>query len=485
MLRPIHTLKPFSTNPCIHSHFCLLFLLLSYYFLLYSEDTVGKSAVIMAKDTKYIKWNGSSWVFQKKINDRVAKLLGQKSNVYNKSLQTASLKEAQGLRHHHIVYLKGLEDAENTNPNYADTLDKFRNMSREQLEQEHNRMFEHLSSQYAHLGHEQWEFLTEEEKKASGLPLAETDKEFIEYRVLSALLEKDTDFRPPDKFRLTLKVALDKHLEEIQDEITKKAVGKYRNSVRQFLAYLGQDDISVYVIERITVRDFITSSKKLYATATISNTLSCLAGIWNYARDAENLKTGNPFVEHRIAKKRAKRQKYYVAWKPKDLKKVLDQLETEDQLPVYIAWYTGSRLNEAYGVKPEDIRIDKESGVEYISFKEDFDGKTEATTRMVPIHPELKKKLEDFSGFKRTSPDAYGKVFGRAKRKAGFDDRKLAFHSIRVNVSSALDKLRTPVHIAAQIVGHKDKGDAMTYSYYSEGSGMKVLEEEVNKLPTL
>ena len=136
-------------------------------------------------------------------------------------------------------------------------------------------------------------------------------------------------------------------------------------------------------------------------------------------------------------------------------------------------------------MKPEDIRIDKESGVEYISFKEDFDGKTEATTRKVPIHPELKQKLKNFTGFKRASSDAYGKVFGRAKRKAGFDDRKLAFHSIRVNVSSALDKLRTPVHIAAQIVGHKDKGDAMTYSYYSEGSGLKLLAEEVNKLPTL
>jgi len=449
-------------------------------------ELVGKKKDIMAKDTKYIKWNGSSWIFQKKISDRVAKLLGQKSNVYNKSLQTASLKEAQGLRHHHIVYLKGLEEAESTNPNYADTLDKFRKMSREQMEFEHNRMNEHLTSEYAHLGHKQWEFLTEEDKKASGLPLTETDKEFIEYRVLSALLEKETDFRPPDKFRLALMDALEKHLEEIQDEISKKAVGKYRNAVRQFLAYLGQDDIPVYAIERITVRDFITSSKKLYATATISNTLSCLAGIWNYARDAENLNTGNPFVEHRIAKKRAKRQKYYIAWKPKDLKKVLDQLETEeDKLPVYIAWYTGSRLNEAYGVKPEDIRMDKESGVDYISFKEDFDGKTEATTRKVPIHPELQQKLEDFTGFKRTSPDAYGKVFGRAKRKAGFDDRKLAFHSIRVNVSTAFDKLLTPIHMSAQVVGHKDKGDAMTYSYYSEGSGLKLLAEEVNKLPTL
>jgi hypothetical protein len=39
--------------------------------------------------------------------------------------------------------------------------------------------------------------------------------------------------------------------------------------------------------------------------------------------------------------------------------------------------------------------------------------------------------------------------------------------------------------MSAQVVGHKDKGDAMTYSYYSEGSGLKLLAEEVNKLPTL
>lgn len=80
----------------------------------------------MSKDTKYLKQDKKSgiYIFQKRVSDAVAGLLGIKSNIYNVQLGTDSLKEARSLRHSHLAYLKKLEDAEAVNPSYQDVMDK-------------------------------------------------------------------------------------------------------------------------------------------------------------------------------------------------------------------------------------------------------------------------------------------------------------------------------------------------------------------------
>jgi|TARA_B100002003_G_C14092769_1_gene525595 integrase len=441
----------------------------------------------MASDKKYLKWNGSSWIFQKKIDQRVAKLLGQKSNVYNESLRTDSLREAQGLRHQKIAWLNKLKEAEDINPSYADVMSQYSSMSENELNFKRDLLSEHIESEYGHLGHPEWENLSDEEKKLSNLPTKVDAKNDLEFKVLSQLVNKDPNFLPPQTSRLTLKDALDKHLKEIESDIAYKTVGKYKNSVNQFQIFIGQKDVYVYSIQRIHVRDFITSLKEVEkAKSTIVNYISNLGSIWDYARDAENLNTPNPFHGHRIASKKKGNKKFYKNWKPKDLNKVIDALEDDlDKLPVYIAWHTGSRINECYSVKPKDIKVDKETKIKYIAIKEEWDGKTEAITRNVPIHKQLEEKLKDFTGFKRPTSDAYGRVFARKKKSLGFTKKKNSFHSIRGNASTNLERLQCPSHIASQIVGHKDKGDSFTYNYYSEGAGLKVLKEWVDKLPIL
>ena len=46
------------------------------------------------KDTKYLKFNGSSWVFQKRLTPAEQEYLGVKTKVHNKSLETDSRKDA-------------------------------------------------------------------------------------------------------------------------------------------------------------------------------------------------------------------------------------------------------------------------------------------------------------------------------------------------------------------------------------------------------
>ena len=457
----------------------------------------------MAKDTRYLKkQSGGNYVFQKRVSDSVATLLGMKNNIYNKSLGTDSLREAQSLRHSHLAYLSGLEDAESINPNYQDVMEKYKLMDQGRLEHELMLLTDDLTTTYAHLGHPEWEDLSEQEKNASDLPKFVSPKDDIEYSVLASLTGRDPEFKPPERWRLRLTDALDKHLEELTD-LERKTIGKYKNSVRVFLAYLGVDDMLVFKIDRLTVRNFIThcksqdmDGKELYADATVSNMLSNLGSVWEYARDAENLDNANPFREHRIAKKVSKkkrgRQSSYDLWTTEDLNKVIAKLKKGthgdlDALPVYIAWYTGSRVNEAYAVMPQDIRRCDKHDIPFISFKEEFDGKTEAITREVPIHPELEKLLKDFTGFPRSSHNAYGKHFGRVKTKLGFKSRSKAFHSIRRNCATSLDQAGVDGHLMNQIIGHKAQGGGIQFGqeYYSGGSGFPRLYDAVKKIPKL
>ena len=136
---------------------------------------------------------------------------------------------------------------------------------------------------------------------------------------------------------------------------------------------------------------------------------------------------------------------------------------------------------EQVSFKPEDIKVDEKTYITYIEFT---DGKTESAIRKCPCHPELIKKLEDFKGFKRPTYDAYSNVFLRIKKELGHESKRFAFHSIRGNTSTNLERMNCPPHLASQIIGHA-KNSTFTYDYYSEGAGLELLNDYVIKLPTL
>jgi len=443
----------------------------------------------MSPERKHLKFNGSSWVFQKRISPEVAKLLNRKSVVYTKSLGTDSLKEARALRNAELVYLDRLQKAEQINPSYQDVLARYKTMDAHDLDHLFVKVDDEMTSEYSHIGHPEWEALSDEEKEMSDLPSYVREKDDIEYRVLASLTGNNPDFEPPEKWRMKFTEACDKLLLELKgDGLKPKTLGKYKNSVKLFLTYLGVEDYSVFKVKRIDVRNYIVFMKDSdYSASHITTALSNLGMIWNYVRDVENLNTENPFREHRIQKKKKGQiKKFYRNWKITDLRTIIEVLADArdgslDQLPVYISWYTGSRGDEVYGIKPEDIKVDEKTDITYIEFT---DGKTESAIRKCPCHPELIKKLEDFKGFKRPTYDAYSNVFLRIKKELGHESKRFAFHSIRGNTSTNLERMNCPPHLASQIIGHA-KNSTFTYDYYSEGAGLKLLNDYVIKLPTL
>ncbi len=421
---------------------------------------------------KYLKLVGNTWIFQRRIPKKIRKHFGDVSTI-NKSLKTDSLRQAIRLRDTYIAHMHDLMRAEEAGPSYAKLADQYKGLSKEQLQELASLSSEELSGNFPWAGHPEGENLPQP-----------TDDELLELRTIQSLMDENTS-SIKDKYRLTLKQSL-KAIQREKTDLPQRSLMKYDNSVRTFLTWLGKDDIYVYVINRGLVRNFITSQKeKDKKVATISNYLSNLGTIWGYVRDQENLRDANPFKDHRQhLGSRKKRKKYFENWTADELRLVIDNLsKTEDKLPVYIAWYTGSRLDEIYSLLPSDIREDKQSKIWYISFKEWEDGKNEYATRQVPIHQALKKHLRNFKGFTRSSSAAYGKYFGRVKQDLGFPAEK-TFHSIRGNTSTNLANEGVPEYIANQIVGHS-KGETFTYSYYSEGLTLENLHKYVNKLPKL
>ena len=173
-------------------------------------------------------------------------------------------------------------------------------------------------------------------------------------------------------------------------------------------------------------------------------------------------------------------------WTIDELHLILENInDRNDKLPIYIAWYTGSRLDEIYSVAPDHIYVEKKTDIKVISFKPEQDGKNEYASRVVPVHKALEEHISGFNGWNRSSSNAYGKYFGALKKKLGFTDKRKAFHSIRGNTATNFENLKVPEHIANKIVGHKPRGDSMTYSYYSEGPGLILAKETVNQLPVL
>ena len=426
------------------------------------------------KDTKYLKLVRGKWYFQMRLPKKVRDSFGG-TVVLNRSLGTDSLAEAKVRRNKWLVYIDKLANAHDSSPAYSKTLEEFRGMTQQQKAEAFTQHSDSLSEKYPWLGHQQ---------DSPDLPRP-TDQEELKYQTLRHLTTRDAVIE--DKYRLSLKQCYDAVEQELNSrKLPSKTVKKYQNSVNIFLRWLGQEDIYMYTISRSLVRDFITEQKQLHEEATIKNYLSNLGILWDYAKDAENLNTPHPFADHKGQfKKKTRRQKYFNNFGADELRTVIESLEVIDRLPIYISWYTGSRLDEVYSLKKEDIRTDKTTGILYLSFKEEGDGKNEFATRKIPVHASLRPHLKDFKGFPRPTSDAYGKVFSRAKRKAGITDERKCFHSIRGNVSTSFENLGTPENIANKIVGHKSKGDSMTYGYYSEGPGLEVLDKHVSRLPVL
>jgi integrase len=146
-----------------------------------------------------------------------------------------------------------------------------------------------------------------------------------------------------------------------------------------------------------------------------------------------------------------------------------------------IALYSGLRSNEICQLHKSDVQ--RKSGVWVFRVSGEGEGqhlKTEAATRIVPVHSEIircgfldyLKALPDGQLFPALKPGGaddkrnwyLSKQFPAFRRRCGVDAARVSFHSFRKNAAQALkDKRATPAEIA-ELIGHEQGFTLSTYA---------------------
>jgi integrase len=254
--------------------------------------------------------------------------------------------------------------------------------------------------------------------------------------------------------------------------------------------------------------------------ATINKWLTCLQGVLNWARKngviSDEVAWADPVSGMRLKVARSRRR----PWEPEELSVLFSSPiylqgarpkggrgEAAYWLPL-LALYSGARLNELAPMCADDVKLDKASGVHFMTVIEDEDAgrrlKTEASVRAVPIHPELMRigflefvdrQRADRGTSARLFPkltqgskggfgEAFSKWFGHHKRSLGIDNERSVFHSFRHGFKDALRAAGVNEDVNDALTGHGG-GNAVARGYGSDDMvrrfGFRTLQAAVQK----
>lgn len=435
------------------------------------------------KNHKHLRFARSKWYYNRRIPKALLNnpVFGGKKN-FLKSLGTDSLSTALMERDRYNVWFNNLLMTEKSNPTLADELENLTGLPDLDKRLMLDRWLDEVATDYPWVGSPQW---NPEDPSTPPMP----DIEAMKYIALKKSLgeEISDELKPVEqRGRLTLKQALERVMKEKElNNLSDKGIYKYTRASELFHAYNPKKDVYVHSITRGNTRDFIYYCKqKGTADSTIKGYLSPLSVLWKHARDYEDLNTANPFDDW--ADQFNKESTACQNWTKEELTNIYNTSQhNQDKLMIYIAWYTGARIDEITDLTADNIYKDKESGIRYLYFKENTQGKNKFAKRQTPIHKHLESMLKDFERFdQRTSSNAFSKAFTEAKKRAGYGDRgrEYCFHSIRGMTSTELENLECPENIVDRITGHT-AGQGLSFQRYSKGVGLEVMNKYIQRLP--
>jgi len=292
----------------------------------------------------------------------------------------------------------------------------------------------------------------------------------------------------PHPYPVGLVVMSNKYMEELKAEgKSSKTQNKVKNATKRFLEYREIVDIELRLITEKIVSDYIKFARtENRAERTFRNDLNYLGAVFNFAKnDGYIQKVPNPFRGHKVPnlKKPITRKPFNSNMIAKLLE--LNKYDKELTQIIYVSYYTGMRLDEVFNAeldRVENVRVFKvaETG-----------GKTEAATRIIPLHSELKKI--NLTKWLSPSSTAIGKRFGRLKDKMlvelGMekDKNKYVHHSFRHGFSTILLNAKYSELEIADLTGHKKSNIGRTQAgktYFARQSMSKLIEmiESIPKL---
>lgn len=440
-------------------------------------------------DTKHLEQKRGTWWVQVSVPPEVRPQIGKAK--LSKSLQTKVLREAQARRHAVIAEFRAqIEAARNEATDDGDTwIIGFA---------------ERWRRQYLSVKEDPERFERFTDELSDDLDLHFPERADDETPVRSAIVEQ-VKARIFGDF-VDLKETADRWIAETGKTLKPSTLAAREQHLQVLFDFLGPNT-NMHDVNRRKAGQLVTKLTDQGLTAKTIRTgyLTTYHTFWKWVisrglldKDGQSIDPTNPWAGHEVkgAAKSIKRR----PWRPDELVELLEHdfngtRNYKHILPdlVRLALLTGCRIEELCDARPEHVIREKlPDGSPALSL---FipEGKTEAATRTIPLHPlavpiiERRLALKSEWLFPGLIPAGKGlsrshhpsKAFGREIRRIGFTDPALVFHSLRHSFTTALEGAGVPLSTAELLVGHKRA--SMTYGRYGDGSSVD-LRTAIDKL---
>ena len=354
------------------------------------------------------------------------------------------------------------------------------------------------------------------EKRADGSIKIETDGTEADHQRAMQMSDKhdqrSNNSTPPAASTIatkncSLQECIQDFWKEKSDDFSKGTFRTYQSSFNKLKAGLGADTNISSISSTIFVNWRMSEDKRL-SPKTVSRDCGAYRILFDWAIDRVRYQGKNPIEDAKLSKKiRHQRitahEKPHAPFAKGDLDKIFDlnrysklKKPCAFWLPI-LALYNGARLNELASIKLEDIK-EYDNGKYAIYIR---DGKTLASIRAIPIHPDIidlgfmqyvadaksawpSKKLlfphlidDPKNGYGNTP----GKDFSEMKIKLGLEGDKV-FHSFRHSLISCLQHNGCITENRKLYTGHSEgdpKDDVHTQVYSAGKSSPSTIEKLV------
>lgn len=301
-----------------------------------------------------------------------------------------------------------------------------------------------------------------------------------------------------------LSVILDDYITVYGSKWSPRTADDYRSCIKLFISTAG--DMPVQSVNKKTVADFKVAMSSKMSPRTLDKKLIAIKGVVDYAITTGEFVGDNPFSGQLVMKKRDKRKRpSYKEFTPDELKLIFgkDYLPYKKSKPHFfwvptIGLFSGARINEICQLRCSDILEYQGTWIiRMLAEEEDQAAKTDASKRVVPIHPQLIELglveyskmvvrvtgdkdamlfpflVRDKTGYAKSSSRQWGLYLGRL----GIADPLKVFHSLRVTANNRLRQAGVDEEKRCQLVGHLH--DTVNSQIYSSPLEAKKLAETV------
>ena len=311
----------------------------------------------------------------------------------------------------------------------------------------------------------------------TGRPLRLTEEQQIKY---------DATLRIKPQRNKCLKYLAGKVVEERTAlQQAPKTLLKIRRAADWFLEHRFENDIDITIIEFDQVHAFVVQDlKNGAASSTINGHLYGLTQIWKRAKLSKLVTGENPFGGHGV-------RKHQTSYDPFTLAEIYQLHRAANgslKTLIHAAATTGARLNELLTAEVKTpSTFDKPCWL----FKFRDRGKTEQSTRVVPMHPSLAlpkgftfKELSDRTVTRQFKELRESRIKETVHELTG-KPRKLSFHSFRTTVVTELTVThRINEKVVGKITGHLAGSSKVgSIMCYINPNDLQILFDIVRLLP--